>query len=256
MDTPGYTLVVGADERHLKQLAWTWPTWKRHKPSLLNHPMIVFVDDDSLMGKVYQLVDHPRLVVVKWPPLPTNFHGDSTTKWNNAQRYKMLAGFVHVPAMVETPYWLKIDTDVVATGNDDWVDAEWFHGQPAIISAPWTFTKPADQMMRLDKWAGSNNVPGKHLNLIPLEGSTRLGHRRIISFVGFFKSTFTQCCSNWAGVTCGSFQLPVPSQDGYMWYMAERMGMRVVRPRMKMLGWQQLNKDAEVERYARLAMEK
>ena len=43
-----YTLVCGVDLAHLKQLAWTWPTWVKHKPGILDNPMIVFYDKEQI----------------------------------------------------------------------------------------------------------------------------------------------------------------------------------------------------------------
>ena len=128
---PDYTTVVGVDERHLKQLAMVWPTWKRHKPkTILEHPMVVFYDRFQVeIGQIKNVIDHPRLTTVSWPPEGVGYEGDPNTKWYNPRRYMMLAGYVHVPrCVVKTPYWFKIDTDSVATGNDDWINPEWFEG--------------------------------------------------------------------------------------------------------------------------------
>ena len=139
-----YTTVVGVDAHHLEQLALTWPTWRRHKPSLLDHPMVVFYDTSQLTeAAVCGVVDHPYLKVIPWPLGDAEYLvGDGEDRWSGAQRYKMLAGFVYVPAAyVETDYWLKIDTDTIALGQDDWIDPSWFEGKPAIVSQKWGFTK-------------------------------------------------------------------------------------------------------------------
>ncbi len=65
---PSFTLVVGVDTRHLRQLIWTWPTWKRHKPGLLKHPMIAFFDPDQVEeDEIRKIVDHPNLHCISWP---------------------------------------------------------------------------------------------------------------------------------------------------------------------------------------------
>ena len=78
---PDYTLVVGVDDYHLRQLSYTWPTWRKCKPSLLEHPMIVFYDreqvqeeievatDASLLIKAIRHSD-PRLKMPPGKPLP------------------------------------------------------------------------------------------------------------------------------------------------------------------------------------------
>jgi len=238
-----YTLVIGVDSYHLSQLSYTWPTWKRNKPSILKHPMLIFFDHCQVTpGQVRSVVDHPDLRLISWPNHNQSYEGGND-KWTDPQRYKMLAGFVYVPAVhVNTEYWLKLDTDVVATGNDDWVDDRWFEGDPAIVAQPWGFTKPPDQMLKLDEWATKNGfnlrLTSPPLNLIPKEGSDRVGHKRIISWCGFFSTSMTTTASCWAEWTCGVGKLPVPSQDGYLFYLAKRLGLEVKRVQMKKLGFE------------------
>jgi len=261
--TPDYTTVIGVDAWHLKQLAWTWPTWRRHKPSLLKQPMIVFYDWRQIVPcQVRGVVDHPDFKMVPWPPEGVAYSGDGTEKWTNPQRHKMFAGFVHTAARhVKTPYWLKIDTDVVATGQDDWIDPEWFKDGPAIVSHPWSFTRPPEQMLELDKWVQDNPVElrilgetAPPLGLTPEPGSDRVYHKRIISFVGFFSTFFTRVCAGLAESTCGPSQIPVPSQDGYTYYVAKRGGLSVVRTSMKERGWQQWHTFGNIRRYAEEAL--
>lgn len=254
-----YTLVIGVDERHLEQLSYTWPTWRRHKPLILEHPMVVFFDHHRVnRSQVRSVVDHPDLRLVGWPNHDQGYEGGDD-KWTDPQRYKMLAGFVHIPAIyVDTSYWLKLDTDVVATGCDDWVDDGWFEGDPAIVAQPWSFTKPADQMLKLDKWVYENRETlwfnEEPLNLAPKEGSDRVGHKRIISWCGFFRSEFTTQASNWAEITCGRGMLPVPSQDGYLWYCAARLKYLVKRVQMKKLGFEHWSTMFNVRQAAERAM--
>lgn len=257
-----YTLVVGVDEFHLRQLSLTWPTWKRHKPSLLDHPMVIFFDWRQIsMGDVRSVVDHPNLKIIRWPEQDSiEYKLKGTDKWNDEQRYRMLAGFVHVPSEhVGTEYMLKLDTDVVATGQDDWIDGAWFDDKPAIVCQPWGFTKPADQMLKLDEWAKTNDDglgfgDTEPLNLAPNEGSDRVCHKRIISWCGFFHSRLVQLASRWAERTCGTGQLPVRSQDGYLWYVATRLRMPVRRAQMKSRGWQHWSTMHNVQRAASEAM--
>jgi len=258
-----YTLVVGLDHRHLEQLYLTWPTWKRHKPSLLDHPMLIFYDHKEVDKEaILQLVDHPRLTLQKWPPMPTYYEGTDESKWENAQRHKMLTGFVYVGSSVETDYWLKIDTDVVATGHDDWIDPEWFQGNPAIVSQGWHYTKPANQMLKLDEWVhaykddpfltGWSKFPP--LGLAPKPGDNKVKHKRIISWCAFFDSEFTSRCVEAASDTCGSFKMPVPSQDGFLWYMAMRGRFGVNRVEMRDRGWIQKNSMGNIRQAAMEAM--
>ena len=174
----------------------------------------------------------------------------------------MLAGFVHVPTVhVDTSYWLKLDTDVVATGNDDWVDDCWFEGDPAIVAQPWGFTKPADQVLKLDEWVLNNAeklydlVCEPALCLTPNEGSDRVRHKRIISWCGFFHTHFTWSASTWAENTCGVGKLPVPSQDGYLFYLAKRLDFGIKRVQMKKLGFEHWSTMFNVKQAAERAMQ-
>jgi len=245
---PDYTLVIGVDEVHLRQLSWTWRTWRKHKPSLLERPLVIFYDRSELTESRILKVTGPRkkLTMVPWPPPGVEYERGADDRFGDPQRYKMLAGFVHVAAQVVfTPYWLKLDTDVIATGQDQWEDPEWFRKSPAIISHPWGFTKPADQMVLLDQWVEENarKIPilahQPPLDLRPEPGWERLRHPRIISFCCFSATHFTRLASRWAVDTCGEGKLPCSSQDGYIWYVATRMGYEIKRPRMKPRGWEQ-----------------
>ena len=254
-----YTLVLGVDRYHLAQLAWTFPTWARHKPSVINRQVVVFYDRDEVSERDVRHVvrsdyDEFTLQCIPWPAVGIRYRGVSGDKWNDPQRYKMLAGFVHVSAEnVSSRYWLKVDTDVVATGNDNWVDPEWFMDSPGIVAHPWGFTKPPDQMLRLDEWAQGyySTAP---LHLVPKEGADRIRHSRIISWCGFFATKMTQELSRLCNRTCGDHKLPVPSQDGVCWYHCTRSGLPIIRPRMKGLGWQHWSTMANVEKYSKLAM--
>jgi len=261
MEIPDYTLLVAVDAKHLKQLAMTWPTWRRHKPSLLDREMVAVFDREQLSSNdVYAVVDHPRLRTTYWPPLSVTYEGGDD-KWTNSQRYKMLAAFVYASRHVTTPYYLKLDTDVVATGMDDWIDPQWFEDWPAIVSAPWSFTKPPDQMLKLDGWVEDCKdklgalASQPALNLVPNPGSERLGHKRIISFCAFFNTGFSKQCADWAEQTCGKGKLPVPSQDGFLFYAAKRLQLGIIRPQMKARGFAHWSTDSNVRRAAEEAMQ-
>lgn len=283
---PDFTLVLGVDRVHLEQLSWTWWSWRKHKPSLMKKPLVIFYDEEQVKpDEIYDVVGTRKegLTLYAWPPKGVSYERLLEGRMGDPQRYKMLSGFVHVPPKtVGTPYWLKIDTDVIATENDAWIDRKWFKQTPAIISHPWGFTKPADQMDFLDQWveenedgfekyasqevhlmndwvhASSQGLPilshFKPLEMHPLPGWERLRHKRIISWCAFFSSPFTRLVSGWAETICGQGKLPVPSQDGYLWYVAERMGLPMERPSMKKLGWEQRHSMKNVQDEVKKAM--
>ncbi len=262
--TPEYTTVVGVDQKHLQQLAHTWPTWRKHKRALLDAPMIIFYDYREVTTEAIRVVvDHPRLTTVPWPFFAdVRFQGANTNKWDDPQRHKMLCGFVHTAARhVHTPYWLKIDCDVVATGVDDWIDPTWFDKNPAIVAHRWTFTKPPDQMDLFDQWVKDNRekLPGmvrtNPLEIHPEPDSDRVSHKRIISWCGFFNTDFTRYCAHAAADTCDPLHLPQPSQDGYMFYVAKRLGLPIQPVNMKKIGWQHWGTMQNVIEHSKRAME-
>ena len=253
-----YTIVCGVDRKHLNQLRWVYPTWIKSKPSLLRQPLLLFYDKDQWGNtEVFESTNHPNVTAVPWPLGRVTYEGDESSKWYNPQRYKMLAGFVHVPAShVKTTYWLKLDTDTVAIGQDGWIDENWFKSNPAIVSQPWGFTKPPNQMLLLDKWAEKNPILNKHLklDLVPEPDSDKVKHKRIISWCGFFQTAFTRTCSQLCQSE-GVGQLPVPSQDGYMWYVAKRMGKEILRVQMKSLGWEHWGTEWNIRESVRKVLE-
>lgn len=244
---PDYTLVLGVDAKHFQQLKMVIPTWKKHKKSLFEKRWVVF-HDNSIGGlevlhllRSYGVQDY---FLCPWPPEGVEYEGDPNSKWTRPQREMMLSGFIHVAAEhVKTPYWLKIDTDTTASGMNEWIEPSWFEHDPAIISQKWAYTKPANQMLLLDKWVEDNPKEleywHKHpsLNLVPNEGSSMVKHQRIISWCGFFNTEFSKLCAKACRDTCGNGKLPCPSQDGVMWYLAKRGNFGIKRVNFKSLGW-------------------
>ena len=262
-----YTTVIGVDAGHLEQLRITWPTWADNKPSLLKNPVVCFYDVNGVSpAEIHYAID-PKpvdLILYAWPP-PDAIYGSPDApvdKWHNPQRELMLSGFVYVPARaVQTSYWLKLDLDVVANGHDDWIDPSWFNGDPAIVSHRWSYSKPPMQMMDLDAWVEKHKdkLPAWQqtapLNLIPKPGSNLVKHDRIISWCAFFDTKFTNLCAVAAEQTCGFGKLPVPSQDGFLWYSATRLGLPIRTVNMKRRGFTHCNGNANVRKAAELALD-
>jgi hypothetical protein len=200
---------------------------------------------------------------VGWPEVDEFDYGQGQDKWTCPQRSKMLAGFVHVPAVyAATRWWLKIDTDTVATGFDDWIDKRWFENDPVIVAQGWGFTKPPEQMLKLDAWVEANagrlsEELEQHppLKMVPKPGEDKLRHKRIISWCGFFDVNFTGFASDLASASCGWGKLPVPSQDGYLWYLAKRLGLGINRIDAKNRGWQHWNTMFNIRQAAERAMQ-
>lgn len=182
---------------------------------------------------------------VPWPPTDTDYA---------SQRERMLSGFVYAADYVATPWWLKIDTDAVALRTEDWEPADWFARDPDAddppdasfasgyyvwIASSWGYTKPADQMARLDDWA--DGVPEladrPRLDLPYTPGGKRCRHPRMASWLSFYRTDWTRWAAGLARSSVGPFKIPVPSQDGFHWYVSARRGNVGLRANMRRRGW-------------------
>ncbi len=244
------TLVLGIDRHHLEELRWTWPTWMHFKPELRSMPIIVFYDAQEVIPRnAAFLDDHPR---VRW--LPWEFPPAEN------QREKMISGFVHIPAReVETPWYLKLDTDTVATGPGDWIMQEWFGAdgagrEPVLVASSWGYSKPADVIHRLDDWGDTVPDLALHprLNLPPPRSPDRICHPRFSSWIFFGRTDWTRRVAGWSTSTG---KLPCPSQDTYMFYCARREGSYTVSKRMARFNWKhtRLRKIREIVRVLGIA---
>jgi hypothetical protein len=231
---PDFTTVCAVDARTVDQLHMVWPTWRRHKPELLDHSMVLVCDGEVPdWERRLAWLDHPNRLIIPWK-WPYGRH-DVT------QRERMLTAFVHVPPRVVcTSYWLKLDTDAVASNPTAWIEEEWFRDTPAIVAAPWGYTKPAHFLTALEAWAnahpGLSDTFPLNLDIDPQRETYR--HRRIGSWIAFINTTWSATVAAYA-----PDRLPVPSQDTYHWYCATRMGRTVRRVQFKALGWNNWHKD-------------
>jgi hypothetical protein len=226
-----FTTVVAIDESHIEELRFTWPTWERYRPEILDRPLLLICDgvrSREWWQNSLSFLPHGLSNVITWNP--------STP----SQREKMLSGLVLAPARhLETPWYLKLDTDTVALSRVAWIDDEWFqpddHGrQPAFVTSPWCYIKPANAIERLDEWGDSipelRSYP--RLNIRAQPGAQLVKHPRIISWCFFGRTASLQQ----AAAMCGD-RLPVPSHDTFLWYVAKRRGDFFRRVRMKQYGW-------------------
>jgi hypothetical protein len=232
---PPLTLVVAIDDKSIVKLRHTWPTWMRHKPELREVPVLLIHDAsiDPTKEDCALFREHPRLRFVPWE-MPDALD----------QRERMLTALAKVPALeVTTPWYLKLDVDVVATGPGAWIDPDWFlpdeQGRlPAFISSPWGYTKPADALARLDDWGDANPRLSSWPRLdLPFEAAAEcVAHQRIISWCFFGNTAWTREVVEYA-----PNRLPCPSQDTYLFYCAARRGDRIIRTRMSRYGWQHVS---------------
>ena len=229
------TLVLGVDRQHLNELRWAWETWMRFKPELKRMPLIVFYDASQIgPGDLAFVNGHANFVLVPWD-----------WEFGRNQREKMLTGWVHIPALhVKTPWYLKIDTDCVATGHGEWIKEEWFlpgpcGRLPVFIGTTWGHTKPRYAMDLLDDWA--DGVPQlerfPRLNLPYSSTNHRLKHDRVASWVFFCRADWTREVTGWL---TPDGRLPFPSQDTFLFYCAKRGGQWYVGEDMTRYYWRHM----------------
>jgi len=200
-----------------------WPGWMRYRPELLQRPLII-ARDAPIAPAELDFLEHPNMRSYAW-----NYDGD--------QRRKMLASFVLLaPRVVQTPWFLKLDTDVIATqANASWCSEDLIAGSPAFVSNPWGYTKPATAINTLDDWGDTVPELAKFGRLkLPFDPTATLVKTpgRIISWCFFGR---TDWCS-WAAGLCNC-NLPVPSHDTYLWYVARRSDAKFTTVKMTTFGW-------------------
>ncbi|NUQ65972.1 MAG: hypothetical protein HUU20_26220 [Pirellulales bacterium] len=236
-----FTTVVACDVRHCDQLAMVWPTWRRCKPEIAASPLLLVCDaragGEAWWRRRLDWLDHAdrRIVLWDWP------RGEGIGREAVTQRERMLTAFVHAPCKyVDTPYWLKIDTDTVATAAGPWYDPAWFAEAPALVASPWGYTRPGVWIDQLEAWADRHAQLGlfEPLGLRVASGAGAVRHRRLASWLCFVNTAWSRLAASYSPQ-----RLPVPSQDTYHWYLAARRGDGIVRARMKNFGWASIHND-------------
>lgn len=236
---PDFTIICAVDASHIEELRLSYATWARHKPSLLKRPMLVMVDPhihdpNGSWWSVVQECWRQQLAFLKDHPggIQVGYAADCRGKdW--PLRERMVSSFVFAAKHIRAPYYLKLDTDCIATGCDDWIKPEWFAGKPAIIAPPWGYTRPAESLAAFARW--SDQHPQAFPRPMPeyriLGGIAK--HRRMISYCQFGNTDWT-----WRMAELAGDRLPVPSQDTFLSIAAARSGAEIRYVPMKQHGWQ------------------
>ncbi len=257
MNLNDLTIIVAVDKEYLRKFNVVFDTWMRHKKDMKGCKLML-VYDDNMIGKATSkeefieqcfVTEEGRTLFVTAIALGlTGLTKLSLVPWSmpNAanQREKMLTGLVFAAAEnITTPWYVKIDADTIATNPDKWIDDSWFKPvngmSPAFISNPWGYTKPVDAIDRLEAW--SKTVP-ELADLPPVgpftKGNTKVFHDRIISWLFFGNTEWTKKCVSFLTEK----RLPVPSQDTFLWYCAEKMKQPYHRVSFKKRGWDHLGR--------------
>lgn len=227
MSIPDFTVLCAVDREHLPELEIAWATWKRFKPELFDHSMLLMVDGIrpfSLPRCYWENAD-----VIEWhwrPDLP--------------QRERMLTSLVHAAKHVATPYFLKIDCDTIATAAGAWIDPAWFDDDPVWVASPWGYSKPADSVQRFDGWGDVTpwirDFPRLNIPFDP--AADRVKHPRMISWLQFGRTDWTRSMAALCGIDSG--RLPIPSQDGFLSMCAARCREFTRTVRFDRYGWKHI----------------
>lgn len=214
------TIVTATDPKYVGHLKLTYPNWVKYK-NITKYPMILYVNgfkngcNDSQLDFIR---NHPNIKIIEWD-----------FKNTNSQRERMLSAFVFGAARdVTTPYWIKLDADAFFTDHSELFTKEMKDYD--IYGHKWGYTKPFHWIKELDEWASDKDLFKKTKSLFDeknVEGR-RYNHKRVASYVQCHKSDFVKLAANIAGD-----KMPVPSQDTYLWYVAERSGSKWHRHNFK-----------------------
>jgi hypothetical protein len=211
------TIVTACDEYYVDILRLTFANWRKYK-KIDKYPVIVFVHGmDVKSDPRLSFLRLPNVTMIPW-------------KMDNADNHReeMLSAFVFGAAEhVKTEYWLKLDADSYATDDRPFILDSM--KQYAFCGHKWHYSRPC-HIEALDTWAKGHWK--RKLRLAPpmiKEGKIdgrRFYHnvRRTISFIQLHKTKFTRFCVK----LLKTKKLPAPTQDTYMFYVANRFDSKSV----------------------------
>ena len=190
-----FTIVTAVNPEYLTKLKWTLPTWYI-KPQFNNKPICIFYNSLKESDLDFVKLYFKDVTLINW-----------TMPKYDSIRELMLSSFVYAAEHVKTPYYCKIDADVVFTSDQDVFEDDDLNFD--LVSHKWGYTKPG-------YWLGQlKNYFNKTEDLIDLT-LERFNHPRIISFCCLHKTEFVLDVISKVGR-----RLPVPSHDTLLWYCAE-----------------------------------
>lgn len=253
------TLVVGLDSRTVQFWEITLPLWLSLRPEIGRMRWLIFCDRRTDAGhRAVNLIEATRALSGREDDVTVGMEDtDATTRlveWpfdpeaeHETQRERMLTGFVQVPPrIVKTRWWLKVDVDAFpVTAEGKWFEPEWIESREHVmVGQKWGYTKPKTQMAELDEWADEHPAFAgtKPLRLPVREESNKCKHPRIASWICLVDTGFSGDASAAATFTHGANHMPVPSQDGFHNYVADRLGKTYRRVDWKRRGWRNVSK--------------
>jgi hypothetical protein len=145
--------------------------------------------------------------------------------------------------MTKKEWYLKIDTDCIATDDSKWFDESWLKKDYVFITNKWGSTKPANAIELLDQWMVTKKHDVKPLNLPYNKDDIKIKHERIISWVFLCKTSWSKEMNAYFYYH-GIYQLPSissteykVSQDTVLWYLATVLNYKYKLFKFKSKGW-------------------
>jgi hypothetical protein len=215
------TTAIAVDREHLAELREVWPTWQRWHPEITENQTIVISDNGYDLPMSCQHV--------------TNYLASYA---GQTQRDRMLGSLLFTaPNLIETPYWLKIDCDTIATGPGPPL-TDFIEGVESIAASPWPYSKPVDSITRLNDWYGAvtGEPPLEGVQYRP-EGHSRERERayypRVIGWITIVNTAFSRRVAEFLV----NHPPPFISHDTLLWYLAERWGTPAKKIKFRNFGW-------------------
>ena len=224
------TLIQVIDDNHIKELKYSWETWKELKPEITKLPLYLVYDSDmeTSLDTIDHIIDRPNVILHKF----------DNKKYYVNQRSAMLTSFFEGVRNIKTKYYLKLDTDCVATDNSkEWIRELYDRDKFCFISKGWSLSRKTYIEM-LETWLNETGLFGDYslLDGFVQKGAYKLKMKRIISWFFLCNVEWNNMMSEycWKG---DHYELPCPSQDTYLWYMAELTKTKYKRVDFKKLGF-------------------
>lgn len=216
-----FTIVTAVTPNYFDKLKSTFLTWSK-KPQFAKCNVVIFhhgFENEALSEWVFEAqkkTHHESIKLVPW----------DMPKYDSMRELMLSAFVLGAPAVVETPYCVKIDCDTFFLDEQD-VFGE-HHFKYDVAGHKWRYTKPGNWIAELDDWCEKNKIPGNaYLNgkgRDDAKAAKRFGHPRIASWICLQRTDFLVELASIIANT--GDRLPVPSHDTFVWYMAQRLPNR------------------------------
>jgi hypothetical protein len=146
----------------------------------------------------------------------------------------MLWSFVAAADYIQTPYYLKLDTDVIAREPSQWYSDWWFKRNYSFIAPRWGYTKPANAIEQLEAWANRIKLGEELVDPGFARHGDRVMHKRITSWMFFGQTNWTRSMA----AIAAKHPPPIYSHDTFLWFCAVRTGAHFMPISARGNGWE------------------